>query len=230
MVRLKLKFNPNSWYDNTKPLNVPMSLNTITHQTLALAGVAQAAALVDQLATTGTANNQAMQCSIASILKIDADSVIDVYGSLPELALGLRLLDEQMSAYKIPHPQQARYAATLVFLERQLATRKELLNTIRQGVLKAQTQSEQFGLLHENVLANLGSIYSSTISTLQPRIMVNGDELYLSRPETADKIRACLLAGIRSAMLWRQCGGARWKFLFYRKKIQTELQQLLRQL
>jgi len=84
-------------------------------------------------------------------------------------------------------------------------------------------------LLHENVLANLGEVYQNTISTLQPRIMVNGEQEYLSRPEIANKIRACLLAGVRSAILWRQCGGTRWKFLFYRKKIQAELQVLLKQ-
>jgi len=59
--------------------------------------------------------------------------------------------------------------------------------------------------------------------------MVNGDQEYLSRPDIVNKIRACLLAGIRSAILWKQCGGTRWKFLFYRKKIQAELQKLLQQ-
>ena len=59
--------------------------------------------------------------------------------------------------------------------------------------------------------------------------MINGNPDYLSRTETANKIRACLLAGIRSAILWRQCGGTRWKFLFYRKKIQAEIQELLKQ-
>ncbi|MCK5191639.1 MAG: DUF489 family protein, partial [Methylococcales bacterium] len=37
-----------------------MYLNTITNQTIALAGIAQAAALVQQLATTGTADDKAM--------------------------------------------------------------------------------------------------------------------------------------------------------------------------
>ena len=59
--------------------------------------------------------------------------------------------------------------------------------------------------------------------------MITGDQDYLARTETANKIRACLLAGIRSAILWRQCGGTRWKFIFYRKKIQAELQILLKQ-
>jgi high frequency lysogenization protein len=206
-----------------------MQLNTITNQTIALAGIAQAAALVQQLATTGTAEPMAMEASIASILKIDSDSVIDVYGGLFGIKLGLKQLNEQMTGYKIVNPEQARYSASLVFLENQLSGRKDLLNSIQIGIAKAQTQSEHFGLLHENVLANLGEVYQSTISTLQPRIMVNGEQEYLSRPDVANKIRACLLAGIRSAILWKQCGGTRWKFLFFRKKIQAELQILLKQ-
>jgi high frequency lysogenization protein len=59
--------------------------------------------------------------------------------------------------------------------------------------------------------------------------MVNGDADYLSRVDIANKIRACLLAGIRSVLLWRQCGGTRWKFLFHRKKMQVELERLLKQ-
>ena len=206
-----------------------MQLNTITNQTIALAGIAQAAALVQQLAIKGTADPIALETSIASVLKIDSDSVIDIYGSLEDLKLGLTQLNQQMTGYKIENPEQARYSASLVFLEHQLSNRKDLLNSIQIGIIKAQAQSEHFGLLHENIFANLGEIYQNTISTLQPRIMINGEQAYLSRTETANKIRACLLAGIRSAILWRQCGGTRWKFIFYRKKIQAELQILLKQ-
>ncbi len=206
-----------------------MQLNTITNQTIALAGIAQAAALVDQLAITGTADTAAMEASIGSILKIDSDSVLDVYGGLPGIKLGLEQLQIQMTGYKIASPQQARYAASLVFLEHQLSSRKDMMQTIQIGIAKAQNQAENFGLLHENVMANLGDIYHSTISTLQPRVMVNGEPDFLSRSDIANKIRATLLAGIRSAILWRQCGGTRWKFLFFRKKIQKELKLLLEQ-
>ena len=41
-----------------------------------------------------------------------------------------------------------------------------------------------------------------------------------------DKIRACLLAGIRSAVLWRQVGGSKWQLLFHRKKLVQAAQQL----
>ncbi len=206
-----------------------MQLKTITNQTIALAGVAQAASLVQQLATTGSANTIALEASINSILKIDSASVLDIYGGLENLKLGLEQLNAQMTGYKLVEPQQARYCASLVFLENQLSKQSAMLNIIQIGIIKAQAQAEHFGLLHENVFANLASLYQETLSNLQPRIMVNGNPDYLERADIANKIRACLLAGIRSALLWRQCGGTRWKFLFYRRKIQLELQQLLKQ-
>ncbi|MEE7627032.1 high frequency lysogenization protein HflD [Methylobacter sp. Wu8] len=207
-----------------------MSLNTITNQTIALAGIAQTAALVQQLATTGAADTKALEASIGSLFVSDEHGVANVYGGLPGLKLGIERLNDQMSGLKIANPEQARYAASLVFLENQLSKQPAMLKTIFAGIERAQSQSEHFGLLHENVLANLGNIYHTTISTMQPRIMVNGEQEYLSKPDVVNKIRACLLAGIRSAILWKHCGGARWKFLFYRKKIQAELQILLKQL
>lgn len=203
-----------------------MSLNTITNQTIALAGIAQAAALVQQLATDGNADSSALEASIASLFTNDEHGVENVYGGLPSLRLGIEQLNNQMSGLTIANPEQARYAASLVFLENQLSKQPAMLKTIFAGIERAQAQSEHFGLLHENVLANLGNIYHTTISTMQPRIMVNGEQEYLSRPDIVNKIRACLLAGIRAAILWKHCGGARWKFLFYRKKIQAELQIL----
>lgn len=207
-----------------------MQLNTITNQTIALAGIAQAAALVQQLATTGTADSAAFEASIGSLFINDEQGIANVFGGLSGIKLGIDQLNVQMTGLKTVNPEQARYSASLVFLENQLSSRPDMLNTIFTGIERAQSQSEHFGLLHENVLANLGDIYHNTISTLQPRIMVNGEQEYLSKPDIVNKIRACLLAGIRSAILWKQCGGTRWKFLFLRKKIQAELQNLLKQL
>jgi high frequency lysogenization protein len=207
-----------------------MELKTLSNQTIALAGIAQVAVLVQQLATTGTCDQEAMEASIGSVLKIDSGSTAEIYGGLAGLKLGFEQLNGQISGEKPPNPDQARYAASIVFLEKKLSGRKDFLATIQAGIVKAQAQSEQFGLLHENVLANLGDLYHSTISTLQPRIMVNGEQGYLSSHAIANKIRALLLAGIRSAMLWRQCGGSRWKFIFYRRRIQDELQNLIKQI
>ncbi len=204
-----------------------MSLKNISNQVVALAGIAQATYLVQQLATRGNADQQAMSASIGSVLKLDADSVGDIYGGLAGVKIGLQQLNQQLGNTKIHNPESARYSASVVFLEKKLSENPDMLEKIHVGIETAQAQAEYFGTLHENVLANLGDLYHGTISTLQPRIMVNGEPAYLSNPDTVNKIRALLLAGIRSAMLWRQCGGTRWKFLLYRRKLFEESQRLL---
>jgi len=205
-----------------------MELNTLTNQVIALAGIAQAAALVQQLATTGKVDEHAFKILIGSLLKTESDSVLDVYGSdLINLKLGLEHLDSQLTGYEIAYPDEARYSASLVFLESKLSEQTAMLKTISIGLERAKAQTDHFNLLHENVLANLGDIYVQTVSKLQPRIMISGVPEILKRQEVALKIRACLLAGIRSAMLWKQCGGRRWKFLLFRKKTQIETNRLL---
>ena len=204
-----------------------MSLISISNQTIALAGIAQACFLVRQLATTGGADQEAMMASINSLLKIESDSVTDVFGGLAGIRHGLEQLDRQLSSRVAANPEQVRYAAQLVHLQKQLSQDPKMIDTIRAGITKAQAQAEQFGVLHENVLANLADIYHNTISTLQPRIMVNGDPQYLANQSTVNKIRALLLAGIRASLLWRQCGGSRWHLLFYRKKLLDEAHRLL---
>jgi high frequency lysogenization protein len=207
-----------------------MSLNSTTNQTIALAGIAQACYLVHQLATTGNADPTAVESSIHSVLKIDADSVIDVFGSLLGIQCGLQQLDYQLSGKLLNSPEEARYAAQLVFLQKQLVKRGEMLTTIRDGIAKAQIQAEQYGVMHANVQANLADLYHGTISTLQPRIMVFGEQQHLNTQSTVNKIRSLLLAGIRSALLWRQCGGRRWALLFSRNKIRDEARFLLKQI
>ncbi len=206
-----------------------MSLQSITNQTIALAAISQACLLVQQLATSGKVDNVAIEASINSILTIDSDSVLDIYGSLDNIKPGLKQMQLQLTGRTIADPEQARYAASLVFLQQQLANRPAMLEEISTGIAKAQLQAESYGIMHENVIANLGDLYHSTISTLQPRIMVNGEQEYLSQPYTVNRIRAVLLSGIRAALLWRQCGGARWKFLLFRKKLQDEVKFLLSQ-
>lgn len=205
-----------------------MELETITNQVIALAGIAQATALVNQLATTGKTDESSLQSSLNSILKTESDSVLDIYGNdLANLKLGLEHLNAQLTGYEVAYPDEARYAASLVFLEKQFSMQTPMLKTVSIGIERAKAQTDHFSISHENVLANFGDMYLQTVSRLEPRIMVNGVPDILSRQDVANKIRACLLAGIRSAMLWRQCGGRRWKFLLFRKSTQIEVKRLL---
>jgi high frequency lysogenization protein len=204
-----------------------MSFKTITYQTIALAGIAQAAHLVQQLATIGKADNKAIEASLKSILTIDVDNPVDTYGGLAGIRVGLEELQTQLSSNKMTNPEQARYAASLVFLESKFSDNPDMQRQVQHKIKVAQAQNEHFGILHENVIANLADIYHTTISTINPRIMVNGDQTYLASTSIINQIRALLLAGIRSTMLWRQCGGSRWRFIFFRRKILAEVEFLL---
>src|SRR5690606_8876653 len=91
-----------------------------------------------------------------------------------------------------------RYAMNLITLERQLAKRDDMLSVLGQRLDRTQQQIGHFGLLHDNVMASLGSAYQDTLSTLRLRIQVHGDVRHLQQPDVANRIRALLLAGIRS--------------------------------
>lgn len=205
-------------------------IKTLANQTIALAGLTQAVQLVQRIARTGTADGDDVEASLASILKLNPDDVLDVYGSLDKLRTGLKGLEKQLGAPDRVDTELARYAASLIFLERKLQQNPAMLEKIRAGVERATAQTAHFGLSHDNVVASLADIYQETISQLKPRVMVVGEPLHLNNPANANRIRALLLAGIRAAVLWRQCGGSRWKFLLYRRKMQAEATRLLKSL
>lgn len=198
--------------------------------TLALAGVVQAAVLVEQVAKTGNADQDAMKCSIESLFDLNPTSTLAVYGGSPQnLRLGLEALRD-MLAGKHKHQEAMRYALGALHLQKKLAGRRDMLNTIASRISQAAGQAEHFSSTHENVVGNLGQIYSETISTFRFRIQVMGDYNYLQQTRIASQIRALLLAAIRSAILWRQLGGNRWQLLLQRKAITSQIEQLLRNL
>jgi high frequency lysogenization protein len=207
-----------------------LMLRTPRNQAIALAGLAQAVHLVQQIAKRGEADPQAMAASIASVLKIDADSVEDVFGGLAGVKDGLLKLRQQLGGRESIDPEHARYSAMLVFLESKLEKRPEVQRRVREGVERAAWQAQKLGVTDESVLEILAEVYHQNISPLGPRIIVSGERVFLTNPANAHKIRALLLAGIRAAVLWRQCGGARWKFLLNRRKLYQETQDLLNQL
>ena len=64
---------------------------------MALAGVAQAARLVDQLSKTGSYPIEFLEPSIHSLFEFDPDAVADVYGGLPGVRLGLHNLSSLLA-------------------------------------------------------------------------------------------------------------------------------------
>lgn len=200
----------------------------LRNRTLALAAVFQSAAAADQVARTGSLNENALKPLIGSLLARDANNLEDVYGGLANLCPGLEILKDQLKTkHRRPPLEIIRYAISLVHLERRLAKRPEIVERLRTGIANAQRQSDYFGQLHDNVIGSLALLYRETISELGPRIIVRGEEALLSNEGIASLVRVLLLSGIRASVLWRQAGGTRLSLFISRKSIMHEAEHLL---
>lgn len=205
-----------------------MSQHTFIERTLALAGIFQAAIVVNQIATKGSADAHDLETCINSLLITDPENTIAVYGSVDNLRTGLFGLMEHLDNSARQKPMEvARYVITMIHLQRKLMKRRDLLEILDKGIERAKQQAELYSPLHENVIANLADIYSNTISQIPPKIMVSGEGNFLNNPTNANKIRALLLAGVRSAVLWSQTGGGRWQVIFKRKQFVQTARDLL---
>lgn len=205
-------------------------MNPTQEQLIALGGVFQAAVLVDKIAKTGQANEAALACMLGSLLVMDPKDTLDVYGGDDlNLREGYRSLVSALERDPATLQREPlRYALSMLGLERKLAKRDDMLEVIGKRLPQIKSQVEHFGPTHENVIAASGALYQDTLSTLRQRIQVHGDMRNLQQPNNASKIRALLLAGIRSARLWRQLGGHRWQLVMSRRKLLKELYPMLR--
>lgn len=200
---------------------------TTAHRALAMAGVFQAAYLVQQAARGRALDNSAITASINSVFQIEADSAAAVFGGIEGVAAGLRIFSEQLEGKRVRRdPELLRYVIALLHLERQLARHADLLQQIRQGIEGLAEQARHLGATHQQMIAALARLYQNTVSTLTPRLMVHGESTLLATADTADLIRALLLAAIRAAVLWRQCGGRRWRLLIQRRDLLRAAQRL----
>lgn len=197
---------------------------------LALAGVFECAALVDRLARTGQIQEGPLACMLSSLLVRDPKDTLEVYGGDHlNLRDGLRALAGALERNPGSLPRETlRYAVALLALQRQLDKRGDMLEVIGKRLPQIDSQAQLFGIAHDNVVSACAALYQDTLSTFRQRIQVHGEMRYLQDTRNAEKIRALLLAGIRSAMLWRQLGGRRWQLLFSRRKLLDDLYPLLR--
>ncbi|MCQ4287646.1 high frequency lysogenization protein HflD [Pseudomonas stutzeri] len=205
-------------------------MTPLQEQLIALGAVFEAAALVDRIARTGQVPNAALGSMLGSLLVREDKPAREIYGG-DDLNLrdGYRALvgalERDTSSLQ---REPLRYALAMIGLERQLDKRSDLLQVIGSRLDQIQQQVDHFGLTHENVIASFGGLYQDTLSTFRQRIQVQGDMRHLQQSDNAAKIRALLLAGIRSARLWRQLGGHRWQMVFSRRKLLDALYPMLR--
>jgi high frequency lysogenization protein len=186
---------------------------------LAFAGLTQACKLVRQIADTGDAETAPLTVCIDSLFHFDADSVEAVYGGSAGLRPGLRAMVDQLDGGTARDQMLLKLIASVLRIERSYSAGRGVPEKVKQGLEQIARQREHWGPTHPTVLSRLGELYASTISELRPRIMVQGNPVYLSQPPVVAEIRAILLCGLRSAVLWRQLGGNQWDLYLRRAQL-----------
>jgi len=202
-------------------------------QTLALAGIAQAAFLVHQLAHHGVVAHDKLATAIDSLFVTHPKRAEEVFGTTDRVHLGLQVLQELLtgnSAVFTPS-EVMRYMMGLLYLQYKLSGKTRMLDDISRGLDAIKVQFPDGGLAEKpEAIRELSRLYQGTLSTLPFRIHVRGEVNHLKNDHTACRIRAVLFAGIRAAVLWRQVGGKRWHLLFQRKRIARDVTRLLHKL
>ncbi|WP_210395397.1 high frequency lysogenization protein HflD [Motiliproteus sediminis] len=218
-------------------------------QAIALAGIFQAAALVDQVARRGLIPQNEFEASVNSIFITNPSATEDVYGGVSELPYNLQLGLKQvrdLASKKSPENKEiTRYALSMLHLESRLRKHPQMLDSIASKLETVRQQSRFYDrdnaddgaaaevgsarFSHPAVIANIANLYQETISTFSFRIQVTGEPRHLQNQDNANKVRALLLAGIRAAILWHQVGGRRWHLLFFRSRAGRSAERILNQ-
>ncbi|MCF1426609.1 MAG: high frequency lysogenization protein HflD [Shewanella sp.] len=193
--------------------------NPLYDRTMAFAGILQSLAQVQKLARHGEADIDALAASLNTINVTNPDATTDVYPDKFALQTGYRLLQAQLGDGNRKDMEITRYMVGILALERKLTASGNAMGMLAERINQVQRQLHHFKVTDEQVIANLASIYSDVISELGPKIQITGNPVCLQRPLVQQKIRALLLAAIRSAVLWRQLGGKRRHLVFARKAI-----------
>ena len=189
-------------------------------QTIALAGLYQSLALVQNIAWEGDANHSCMVPTIESILKLDSDQYIDVYGSTNNLQLGIQTLKTALQNKSEKHAlERTRYAINLMYLASKFAVNPNAVSSLSNQLERISNQYDSVAESLDEITQELGGLYREHISPLGPKVIIEGDPVYLKMGQNASIIRALLLAGLRAVILWKQANGKRWTLLLGRKSL-----------
>ncbi len=197
--------------------------------TLALAGVHQSALLVQHLAHKGQCNTTDLASLLNSVVITNPKTALDVYGKESNLIPGLETLLSLFNNSKLAQVQSnelIRYTMSLLVLGRKLLSHNQALDQLSLRITQLQRQLTHFDVVSPPIIGAMADIYIDVISPLRPRIQVTGSADILTQSAIQSKVRATLLGGIRSAVLWQQVGGKQMQLLFSRRRIFEQAKQI----
>lgn len=201
-------------------------MNRFQQRVVALAGIAQCSALVQQLARRGHAQEDPFGYAVRSVLALDRKDPQEALGGIGGVYLGLSELTRSH-----PDPvaiERLRYTISLIQLQRNLRKDSNMAGEIRRALSALREDHELTDPASKQGIAALSEIYVSTLSHIPPKIMVRGEQRYLETEQISVQVRAVLLAGVRAAYLFHELGGRRIQLFIHRKalaKAAVDLQQ-----
>jgi high frequency lysogenization protein len=190
----------------------------------------QVATLVNHIARGRWVDPEMFNASIHSIFVLEPQNTLEVYGNnINNVQLGLRKLT---TFFPRPDKQNdadvARYLFGCILLTSSLRNDTARMENVGKAIKSIRTQSSSFLEQPDDLLlAQLAHVYLEQISPLKRRIHVLGSQTILKQPQEMNRIRALLLAGIRSSILWQQVGGRLWHLWWQRGKIAEMAKTLL---
>lgn len=199
-------------------------MNPIEERTIALAGVIQACQQVQKLAKQGFADKSDFDSSLQSILVLDAMNTPAVYGGLQGVRSGLNTLSEGL----LKSPQASdiellRYVMAILNLQNQLYRNDQQFSAFANSVERLSSFS------NEQLVEACSSAYQEHISIMRPQIIVQGEQANLQQAGVPEQIRTMLLAAMRSAVLWQQKGGGKFRMVWEQTRMKHAAKKLLSQ-
>ena len=190
----------------------------LKNETISLGAIYQACNEIKKIAWQGEINNTIIEPLINSVYQTTSEEIEDVFISIKRLNSGLDFLRRQLVGDAFSRDGEvSRYFEAIGILVKNMNKKDEVLNKLRTELTKQSMPINEDNLDQHALF--LSELYLSTISKVEPRIIVNGDNKYLTDKNNAAMIRSLLLCAIRSYILWQQSGGSKFRIFIFKKKI-----------
>ena len=190
----------------------------LKNETISLGAIYQACNEIKKIAWQGEINSNIIQPLINSVYQTTSEDIEALYINIKRLNSGLDFLRRQLVGDAFSRDGEvSRYFEAIGILIKNMNKKEEIFNKLRTE-LTQQSMPIKEDNLDQHALF-LSDLYLTTVSTVEPRIIVNGDNKYLTDKKNAAMIRSLLLCAIRSYILWQQSGGSKFRLFIFKKKI-----------
>ena len=190
----------------------------LKNEVISLGAIYQASSEIKKIAWQGKINNKFIEPLIYSVYQTTSNEIEDIYINLKRLNTGLDFLRKQFVGDVFSRDAEVdRYFEAINVLVKNMNENSEIFSNIRDE-LSSHKENVTEDNLHEHA-EFLSNLYLKTISKINPRIIVNGDNIHLTDNKNASMIRALLLSAIRSFILWQQSGGTKFRIFLFKKKM-----------